>query len=88
MGFCEPNQDKNPTAPIATGNWGCGAFRGDANLKALIQLVAAGEARRPLVYFTFGDENLRDRVYRMYKFLVDKDINVGEWKHCNHNPIK
>ena len=26
--------------PVATGNWGCGAFGGDAQLKALLQLCA------------------------------------------------
>ena len=29
---------------IATGNWGCGAFRGDVQLKSLIQWIAATEA--------------------------------------------
>ncbi|KAJ3128161.1 hypothetical protein HK098_005061 [Nowakowskiella sp. JEL0407] len=30
---------------IATGNWGCGAFGGDKELKALIQLIAFSSAR-------------------------------------------
>ena len=29
---------------LATGNWGCGAFRGDVQLKSLIQWIAATEA--------------------------------------------
>eukprot|EP00795_Rhopilema_esculentum_P013150 gene13150-3943_t len=40
---------------VATGNWGCGAFGGDARLKALIQLIAAAVSSRDLIYFTFGD---------------------------------
>ncbi|ODM88184.1 Poly(ADP-ribose) glycohydrolase, partial [Orchesella cincta] len=32
--------------PIATGNWGCGAFNGDAELKFLIQWMAASQAQR------------------------------------------
>lgn len=28
---------------IATGNWGCGVFNGDLQLKAAIQIVAASE---------------------------------------------
>ncbi|MCO5603199.1 hypothetical protein L7F22_057346 [Adiantum nelumboides] len=40
---------------IATGNWGCGAFGGDVELKSLIQWMAASQAGRPFVhYFTFG----------------------------------
>jgi len=38
------------------GNWGCGIFQGDAQLKLLIQLAAASEADVPLRYFTFGNE--------------------------------
>lgn len=41
-----------------TGNWGCGSFKGDLEYKSLIQLLAASEAERDLVYFTFGDANL------------------------------
>lgn len=79
VGFCESvDRDGNTLAPVATGNWGCGAFRGDAHLKALIQLIAAGETGRSLVYFTFGDVNLRDRIYRVYRFLVDNSICVGK----------
>jgi poly(ADP-ribose) glycohydrolase len=32
--------------PIATGNWGCGAFGGDPELKAIIQVMAASLAKR------------------------------------------
>lgn len=79
VGFCETeDHGDNKLAPVATGNWGCGAFRGDANVKALLQLVAAGESGRAVVYFTFGDKNLRDRIYGMYKFLMDNDVNVGK----------
>lgn len=42
----------NPNAAIATGNWGCGAFGGDSQLKFLIQLMAAAIAKKPLMYFT------------------------------------
>lgn len=28
---------------IATGNWGCGAFGGDPQLKAVLQWIAASE---------------------------------------------
>lgn len=38
---------------IATGNWGCGAFKGDPSLKALLQWAAASQCGRQLRYFPF-----------------------------------
>ncbi|KAF5300802.1 hypothetical protein FQR65_LT09105 [Abscondita terminalis] len=67
---------------VATGNWGCGAFRGDPNLKSLIQLMACSGARRDLVYFTFGDIDLRDKIYEMYLFLATNQITVCQlWRY-------
>ena len=40
---------------ISTGNWGCGAFRGDVQLKFVIQWIAATLAGRPIRYFPFTD---------------------------------
>lgn len=51
-----------PLAAVATGNWGCGVFNGDARFKSLIQLTAAATTGRNVIYFTFGDERLRDDV--------------------------
>ena len=39
--------------------------------------MAAAENIRDLLYFTFGDENLRDRIYETYSLLVDHSITVG-----------
>ncbi|KAJ7514623.1 hypothetical protein O6H91_23G052700 [Diphasiastrum complanatum] len=45
---------------IATGNWGCGAFGGDLQLKSMLQWLAASQAGRPfLLYFTFGDHHAK-----------------------------
>ena len=41
--------------PVATGNWGCGAFGGDPQLKALLQWLSASTARRPIDYYTHRD---------------------------------
>ena len=44
---------------IATGNWGCGAFGGDPQLKSLIQWIAASVCGVPLLkYYTFGDDRM------------------------------
>lgn len=65
-----------PAPGVATGNWGCGAFGGDAKLKAMLQLMVCCVLSRPLVYYTFGDSDLRDQFYAMYTFLVDHKVKV------------
>ena len=44
--------------PIGTGNWGCGAFGGDPQLKFVLQWTAASLAHRELRYFSFGEPAL------------------------------
>ena len=43
--------------PLATGNWGCGVFRGDRELKALVQLAAASHAGYPAVHYYAVDDH-------------------------------
>ncbi|KAF7991985.1 hypothetical protein HCN44_010786 [Aphidius gifuensis] len=77
VGFSSSEMHHDDLSAIATGNWGCGAFRGNPQLKVLIQLMAAAVAKRPMVYFTFGDKKLRDSVAEMYWHLVDRNIEIG-----------
>lgn len=63
---------------IATGNWGCGAFRGDSQLKSLLQILSAAEAKRDIAYFTFGDTGLRDSINDIHSFLKNHEITVGK----------
>jgi len=63
---------------IATGNWGCGAFGGDARLKALIQLMAAAVSSRDMVYFTFGDVKLSRDLSDFHAFLLENRVTVRE----------
>jgi hypothetical protein len=39
--------------------------------------MAAAVTHRDVVYFTFGDNSLRDDVYSMYSLLVEKKVTVG-----------
>ncbi|XP_060712577.1 poly(ADP-ribose) glycohydrolase-like isoform X2 [Hemiscyllium ocellatum] len=64
--------------PVATGNWGCGAFQGDAKLKALIQIMAAAQAERDVIYFTFGDVALTERLRAVHTFLRNANCTVGQ----------
>ncbi|XP_040176671.1 poly(ADP-ribose) glycohydrolase isoform X2 [Rana temporaria] len=77
-GFYREGIEPKNLSAVATGNWGCGAFGGDPRLKALIQLLAASETGRDVVYFTFGDKELMNDVYRMYSFLSKQNKTVGE----------
>ncbi|XP_059802687.1 poly(ADP-ribose) glycohydrolase isoform X1 [Hypanus sabinus] len=77
-GFVRPEVDPRNLSAVATGNWGCGAFGGDARLKSLLQMIAAAEAGRDVVYFTFGDRELMIEIHDMHKFLIEKEQTVGQ----------
>lgn len=50
------NIQKDTLRPVATGNWGCGAFKGDPQLKSMLQWMAVSACGRPeLKYHTFKD---------------------------------
>ncbi|CAF1215209.1 unnamed protein product, partial [Adineta ricciae] len=63
---------------IATGNWGCGAFNGDRQLKAIIQLMAASAARRPIIYAAFGDKKLVASFAYIYEELKTHQVKVAD----------
>ncbi|XP_073225078.1 poly(ADP-ribose) glycohydrolase 1-like isoform X4 [Cicer arietinum] len=53
--------EKNNDIGVATGNWGCGAFGGDPEVKTIIQWLAASQAQRPFIaYYTFGLDALQN----------------------------
>uniref|UniRef100_K3WNS6 poly(ADP-ribose) glycohydrolase n=1 Tax=Globisporangium ultimum (strain ATCC 200006 / CBS 805.95 / DAOM BR144) TaxID=431595 RepID=K3WNS6_GLOUD len=69
VGFAYPEQ-VSARWPVATGNWGCGVFRGDAELKFLIQWLAASFAGRELVYVLFDrDQELHDKISELLQVL-------------------
>ncbi|XP_064806057.1 poly(ADP-ribose) glycohydrolase isoform X2 [Oncorhynchus masou masou] len=76
-GFSRPGERSQDLSAVATGNWGCGVFGGDARFKALLQILAASEAGRDVAYFTFGDSALMKDVYDMHYFLTQRHVSVG-----------
>merc|ERR1712224_607332 len=52
---------------LATGNWGCGVFGGHADLKALLQWMAASEGGIKMRYFPFDEEELGNRLKKLSK---------------------
>ncbi|XP_075217133.1 poly(ADP-ribose) glycohydrolase-like isoform X2 [Lycorma delicatula] len=79
--------DKQTRLNVATGNWGCGAFGGDVHLKALLQLMVAGQTGRNVAYFTFGNPEFRDKLGDMHRFLTNNKVSVGQlWNLlCRYN---
>ncbi|CAN7104275.1 unnamed protein product [Brassica rapa subsp. narinosa] len=66
---------------VATGNWGCGAYGGDAEVKSLLQWIAVSQARRPFMsYYTFGFEALHN-LNQVTELVISKGLRVGDvWK--------
>jgi len=64
--------------PIATGNWGCGVFGGDKYLKSILQYMAASQAGRNTVYYSFGDTGFANELGNMVNFLQQNRVTVGD----------
>ncbi|XXG89532.1 hypothetical protein AAC387_Pa12g1512 [Persea americana] len=63
---------------VATGNWGCGAFGGDPELKSMIQWLAASQAQRPFVlYYTFKAAALQ-RLEEVTRWILSHEWTVGD----------
>ncbi|KAK6161530.1 hypothetical protein DH2020_004911 [Rehmannia glutinosa] len=72
------NPDDEGEIGVATGNWGCGAFGGDPEVKAVIQWLAASQALRPFVlYYTFSLEPLQ-KLEVVVQRIVSQKWTVGE----------
>ena len=68
---------------IATGNWGCGVFGGDIELKVLVQWMAASLAGRKVRYFGFGDKGCV-YVQSFVEIAKRNALTVGEiWNYLN-----
>lgn len=62
VGFRGPVIDKTADADgkkdVATGRWGCGAYKGDPQLKLVIQWLACSRVKRRMLFYPLGDKSL------------------------------
>lgn len=72
MGIEGAAMDADENMKVCTGKWGCGAFKGDEELKFLIQWVAVSEASREMIYITDSESKIKEF-----------GLLVKELSHCN-----
>jgi len=75
----EGEYSKSPSSrPVfVTGNWGCGAFGGDLQLKAIEQLLGASEAGFDLIYSTYKQNEFKLQLDTFWQWLVKNKVTVG-----------
>ncbi len=70
---------KRIATPVATGNWGCGAFNGNPELKFLIQWIAASHQERPLLQFhKVKDRQQENSIQDITTFMQTNKVHVGQ----------
>ncbi|KAG0258857.1 hypothetical protein DFQ27_004407 [Actinomortierella ambigua] len=72
--------------PIATGNWGCGAFGGNVHLKFVLQLLAAsvcgayapndGRLGHDVMYYAYGLEKAAEDIDKFMKVVEANQLSV------------
>ncbi len=83
--FCafRPRRGQHHITAIASGNWGCGVFGGDPQLKFILQWMAASQAgQRELHYYTVGNKEQSESIMKMVKWLGRKGVRVGLLKEA------
>ena len=59
---------------IDTGHWGCGAFFGSKQLKAVIQWLAASASRNSLNFYCFSENEFRQEFQHFLNEIHQKEI--------------
>jgi poly(ADP-ribose) glycohydrolase len=72
-GFALPNAPSE----IATGNWGCGVFGGDPELKSIIQWLACSRAGKTMNYFPFDNARVLQQLPELAEGLISRGATVG-----------
>ena len=69
---------RRTTSTIATGNWGCGAFNGCPEVKALVQWVAASEAGVSQLRYHLWDDDATHEALMRLAALHEGGVDGGE----------
>ncbi|EFH57460.1 poly (ADP-ribose) glycohydrolase family protein [Arabidopsis lyrata subsp. lyrata] len=77
--WCIDHEEKK--IGVATGNWGCGVFGGDPELKIMLQWLAISQSGRPFMsYYTFGLQALQN-LNQVIERVALQEMTVGDlWK--------
>jgi hypothetical protein len=67
----------DPFTAISTGNWGAGVFKGNAELKAVLQWMAASVCGRPIRYFPYDQELLGAELVSLATTATATQATVG-----------
>ncbi|KAL4465057.1 hypothetical protein ABPG72_012240 [Tetrahymena utriculariae] len=81
--------ESSRTVPIITGNWGCGVFKGDPQLKLIIQWLSASLLSRKVYYASFKENSLlgcqpvldlikNQQINTIYKGLMDFSKSITQ----------
>eukprot|EP01125_Pyxidicula_operculata_P016315 TRINITY_DN5598_c0_g1_i1.p1 TRINITY_DN5598_c0_g1~~TRINITY_DN5598_c0_g1_i1.p1 ORF type:complete len:470 (-),score=61.03 TRINITY_DN5598_c0_g1_i1:36-1445(-) len=71
--------DGSPHPTFVTGNWGCGMFGGDKQLKFMQQLIATSAADfKKMIYCPFSEVKFSHQLECLMKYLKDKNPTLGE----------
>ena len=76
LGDC--SKEEGGMRPVATGNWGCGAFNGSKEYKTLLQWMAASVAGRRVRYYSFRDRRFLMAQEKIVALLREKGVTVGQ----------
>ena len=68
---CDFCAKKNENPGISTGSWGCGAFWCDKAHKFLQQICCAKSNGVKLSYSTFGDNNYKNKLEKLFKAVLE-----------------
>jgi len=69
-------QEEDKGRKVATGKWGCGVFKGNPQLKFIIQWLAASRAYRDIVFYSYGDETSfnNEETQKILKHYTGKEV--------------
>lgn len=75
--------DRADIPMVATGNWGCGVFGGNKEVKSVLQWIAASLCGLEMKYFTFGDEAFAQQLDAFCTAALRKGTQIKElWAAC------